>query len=269
MKRSCILLTALALVFCFSGCKQGATNVTYSEIKSWMKEGADMTIIDVRKPNEWAAGHIQDAINIQYENFLNDSGDIKDETALTSKVTDKSERIITYCFGYGKADTFAHKAVELGYRNVYYYTSGTNDWDKQDDYYVIEYSALKTWYDQYCPFDSGENYLVDVLPEDWYTGEDPAHPGGHIPGALHIWSEEFYSNGALVDNGTAFTSVVTNRSAKIVVYCGDYSCGLSKNAGVAAAELGYSDVYRYQGGWQEWQDEGNDLWPGEEPGECP
>lgn len=260
------LLTLLASLCLLPGCFN-VIIVDYDELKDMMKNNKDLVIIDVRTHMEWSAGHIQDAINIRYEDFLDNSGEIIDETALTSVVPDKSTPIVTYCFGYGKADTFAEKALELGYTSVYVYSDGTADWDQQTDYYVIEYDALEAWYSASCPFDD-DNVLLDVLPVAWYTGDDVAHPGGHIPGAINIWSEYFYSTTGLVNDGTALTDVVTNKNAKLIIYCGDINCGLSKNGCLGALELGYTNVYRYQGGWQEWQDKGNDLWPGSEPGDC-
>jgi len=267
---SVMSLVLLGSFYMLQGCDQPtnpATEATYEDIKGWMADDSvQMTIIDVRPDSDYAAGHIQDAIHIELTTFVDANGNLVDEgEALTSVVTDKSKMIITYCVGYGKDKTFAEEAVKLGYTNVYYYAGGTENWSANGDYYVIEYSAFKTWHDAKYPFDDGKNFLFDTLPVDWYTGDDLAHPGGHIPGAINIPIETWYANGTLVDGGKVFSDIVTDKTAKVIIYCGDPACGKSLSGAIAAVSMGYTNVFRFQGGQQVWRDSGNDLTPGLEP----
>ena len=241
-----------------------AATVEYDELKTWQADD-DVLFIDVRPAEDYAGGHIQDAINIDLAALVDASGTIIDAgAALTGAVAKKETRIVAYCFGYGNDKTFADAAVELGYTSVYRYEWGTNEWTTKD-YLVIEYSSFKKWHDARFPFDDGEDYLIDDLPEPWYTGDDSDHPGGHIPGALNLPIELWGSNAGPVEDGKAFTDVVGNKDAKVVIYCGNPACGKSLVGVQVAAQLGYTNVFRYQGGWQEWQDEGNELKPGLEP----
>lgn len=243
----------------------GVTLVEYDELKGWMDDEEDIVIIDVRKPAEFAAGHIQDAINVDYEQLVDGKGNLVDDgSALTSEVPDKSTRIIAYCFGYGLDKDFAEAAIDLGYANVFRYQWGTNEWATMD-YLVIEYDSFKKWHEAKYPFDDGENYLIDDLPREWYSGDDPDHPGGHIPGAVNIPIELWGDEKGPIDEGKALTDVVADTYAKVVIYCGNSTCGKSLVGANTAVALGYSNVFRYQGGWQEWQDEGNELKPGLEP----
>ncbi len=224
-----------------------------------------MLLIDVRTPEDYAAGHIVNAVNIPYATFADDAGNLIDGgQALTDAVPDKTTQIVVYCFGYGLDRDFADLALELGYEEVYRYEWGTNEW-KTRDYLVIGYSSFKKWHDAYFPFEDGDNYLIDDLPPAWYTGDDPDHPGGHIPGAVNIHLDLWGGQEGPVDDGKAFTDVVTNKKAKVVIYCGNASCGLSHLGAKMAVALGYENVFRYRGGWKEWQDEGNELSPGPEP----
>jgi len=261
------LIVAIAAMVGCDGGDEGtneAVTVEYDELKSWQADG-EVLFIDVRPATDFAAGHIQDAINIDLADLVDSSGNIIDDgAALTAAVEDKGMRIVAYCFGYGNDKTFADAAVELGYTNVYRYEWGTNEWTTKD-YLVIEYSSFKNWHDAKFPFEDGENYLVDDLPEAWYTGDDPDHPGGHIPGAVNLPIELWGSSGGPVDEGKAFTDVVANTDGKVVIYCGNPACGKSVVGVQVAVELGYTNVFRYQGGWQEWQDEGNELKPGLDP----
>jgi len=263
-----LVLTASCIIL--QGCDQPgnqATEATYADIKEWMADDTvEMTIIDVRPESDYTAGHIQDAIHIDLATFVDSNGNLLNEgEALTSVVTDKDRMIVTYCVGYGKDKTFAETAVDLGYTDVHYYTGGTEDWSANGDYYVIEYAAFKTWHDAKHPFDDGKNFLFDVLPVDWYTGDDLAHPGGHIPGAINLPIETWYANGNLVESGKVFTDIVTDKTAKVIIYCGDPACGKSLSGAIAAVGMGYTNVFRFQGGQQVWRDNGNDLTPGAEP----
>jgi len=269
---SLLILTLVLAASCLvlQGCVQPgnqAIEATYENIKTWMADSTvKMTIIDVRPESDYKAGHLQDAIHIALEEFVDASGNLVDEgEALSSVVTDKDRRIVTYCVGYGKDKTFAEAAVGLGYTDVHYYAGGTEDWSANGDYYVIEYDAFKTWHDAKYPFADGKNFLFDVLPVDWYTGDDLAHPGGHIPGAINLPIEVWYANGSLVDSGKAFTDIVTDKTAKVIIYCGDPACGKSLSGAIAAVSMGYTNVFRFQGGQQVWRDNGNDLTPGSEP----
>jgi len=253
-----------------SGDEEGGevVEVTYEELKASIQAGEDFVLIDVRTAADWSAGHIQNAINIPLETLVDKNGTlINDGKALTDVVADKGKKIVAYCFGYGNDLKFAQEALELGYAEVYRYEWGTAEWvDEKHDYLVNEYDGFKAWYDAKSPFDGGADYLIDVLPEAWYTGDDTAHPGGHIPGAINIPIELIADkDGKLIDGGKALTDVAADKAATVVIYCGNASCGKSLTGVQKAVELGYTNVLRYQGGWQEWQDKGNALKPGAEP----
>jgi rhodanese-related sulfurtransferase len=266
-------LVAATFVFAIvagMGCDSGdggdgeVTTVEYDELKSWQADG-DVLFIDVRPAEDYAAGHIQDAINIDLSALVDGTGGIIDGGgALTEAVALKDTRIVTYCFGFGNDKTFADAALELGYTDVHRYEWGTNEWTTKD-YLVIEYSSFKKWHDASFPFDDGKGYLVDDLPEPWYTGDDPDHPGGHIPGALSLPIELWGGNAGPIDDGKALTDLVPEKGAQLVIYCGNPACGKSLVGVQVAVQLGYTNVFRYQGGWQEGQDEGNELKPGLEP----
>jgi rhodanese-related sulfurtransferase len=265
------MAAAALLAACDSGKEEGSggvEKVTYEDLKASIDAGDDMVLIDVRPVADWAGGHIQNAISIPLDALVDAGGDIVDSgKALTSAAPDKGKRIVTYCFGYGNDLTFAEAAIELGYTDVARYEWGTGEWSgDKGDYLVNEYDGFKKWHDAKSPFTDGKNYLIDVLPAEWYTGDDPQHPGGHIPGAVSVPLEQFADmDGTLIQGGKAFGDVVKDKAATVVVYCGNITCGKSLAAARAAVAMGYSHVLRYQGGWQEWQDKGNSLKAGSEP----
>jgi rhodanese-related sulfurtransferase len=269
------LIPALALVAALAaGCGSDGgdeggevAKVEYDELAAWVDGGEPMTLVDVRTAADYAGGHIQNAVSIPLDTLVKDGTLVEGGKALTDKVAAKDGKVVFYCFGYGNDLKAAEAALDLGYTDVWRYEWGTGEWfDQKGNFLVIEYDGFKKWFDAKAPFDAGTDWLVDVLPVGWYTGDDPQHPGGHIPGAVNLPVETFVdSTGTLVDDGKALTDVVKDKAATLVIYCGNYECGKSLSGVKAAVKLGYKKVYRYQGGQKEWVDKGNALTPGAQP----
>ncbi len=74
------------------------------------------------------------------------------------------------------------------------------------------------------------------------------------PAPLPVDLDSFYTNNALVDNGTALATACPDKDKPVVFYCGDWACKRSQSACKAALQLGYTKVYRMQGGIIEWKD---------------
>jgi len=66
------------------------------------------TVVDVRDPEEFAAGHIPGAINIPVAEFASQSG-----------VLDKNKQIIVYCNSGGRSYNAYRKLIKLGYENIH------------------------------------------------------------------------------------------------------------------------------------------------------
>lgn len=239
--------------------------VDYATLSGWVKNAESMLVIDVRPAEDFAAGHIQDAKNVPLTSLQDSDGKVLDNgKALTDVATDKAKKLVFYCFGYGNDNLAAKTAISLGYSNVYRYEYGTAEWTKSN-YLVIDYSAFKTWYDASKPFTDGKNYLIDDLPVGWYSGDDSAHPEGHIPSAVNIPIESWGDGNGPINEGKAFTDVVKDKTAKVVIYCGNMTCGKSQVGAAVAAKLGYTNVFRYQGGQKEWGEKGNTFTKGTTP----
>ena len=155
--------------------------ISYEELRALIHEGAlvdpTTTIVDVRSRETWGAGSIQDAVNIVSGSIVDAFGNLIDNgRALTSMVADKQAQLIIYGSGDGEAVQVAHKAGELGYQDVYLYEGGAADWERNGDYFVMAYEGFRAWYDEHCPFDDGESYLVSLMFPDFYTGTFSANP---------------------------------------------------------------------------------------------
>ncbi len=64
---------------------------------------------------------------------------------------------------------------------------------------------------------------------------------------------------ALVDTDTTpetLAKVAPNKAAPVVFYCNGVKCGRSVNSAKVAAGAGYSKIYWFRGGWEEWTAKG-------------
>lgn len=96
---------------------------------------------------------------------------------------------------------------------------------------LITREALKTALDR-----NQAMTLVEVLPE-WYFND------GHLPNAVQINHDEVDAKAA---------TLLPNKSAKIVVYCTNGNCNNSTKAAIRLTQLGYTNVYKYAEGKQDW-----------------
>lgn len=80
--------------------------------------------------------------------------------------------------------------------------------------------------------------LVDARPRDMYDQK-------HLPGAISIPLEDIKEYANKFD-----------KNAKIVTYCGGYSCPASTEAAKEFGKLGFKNVRDYKGGIEEWTQKG-------------
>ena len=91
------------------------------EFQAKIKELKNETIIDVRTPEEYSEGHIQDAINIDWN-----SAEFSDEVAKL----DKSKPVMVYCYVGGRSGSAAQALRGMGFQ-VYDLQGGISAWRKE------------------------------------------------------------------------------------------------------------------------------------------
>jgi rhodanese-related sulfurtransferase len=103
----------------------GAKTVNAQQIFDLVGKTPNMVILDNRKPEDFAAGHIEGAIRLI-------DTDVSGET-LAKNIPAKDTPVLFYCNGVkcGRAAKATEKAVQLGYTNVYYYALGMDEWNNQ------------------------------------------------------------------------------------------------------------------------------------------
>ena len=123
MKRKRVVFAAFALLL-LSGCgaklheELGYRQINMEEAVTMMAEKTDYVILDVRTPEEFAAGHIPDAINIPNESIGTDP---------ISELPDQDQLIFIYCRSGNRSKQASEKLAALGYNNIMEF-GGINSW---------------------------------------------------------------------------------------------------------------------------------------------
>ena len=116
-----ILLSALMFTGC-AGASNTQTNtyrqITMDEAVSMMEQENRYIILDVRRPDEFAAGHIPNAINVPNETI---------GTAEIPELPDKDQLMMVYCRSGRRSKEASEKLVKLGYTNIVEF-GGILDW---------------------------------------------------------------------------------------------------------------------------------------------
>ena len=124
MRRIIIAVSvALMLVSLLVGCSGGDSKNAYEQItpaeaKALMDSEQNYIILDVRTPEEFAAGHIAGAILIP---------DYEIGEKAESILTDKDQLILVYCRSGRRSKNAANELATLGYTNIKEF-GGINDW---------------------------------------------------------------------------------------------------------------------------------------------
>ena len=115
-----LILSTLLFTGCVAGENIQATyrQVTTDEAIQIMKQESDYIILDVRRPDEFAEGHIPNAINIPNESI---------GTTEIPQLPLKNQLILVYCRSGRRSKEASEKLVALGYTNIVEF-GGILDW---------------------------------------------------------------------------------------------------------------------------------------------
>lgn len=108
---------------------------------------------------------------------------------------------------------------------------------EKEEFKKMTREELKSWIDMKKDF-----VLIDVLSEGSYNTK-------HLPGAVHAAVRE-------TDFHEKVDKLAPDMKKPIVVYCASFTCQLSPLAAHKLVEMGYEDVYDFEGGLADWQDAG-------------
>ena len=92
--------------------------ISMEEAVTMMAQESGYIILDVRRADEYAAGHIPNAINVANEDI---------GTAEIAQLPDKDQLILVYCRSGRRSKEASEKLVALGYTNIVEF-GGILDW---------------------------------------------------------------------------------------------------------------------------------------------
>ncbi len=129
MLNSLILLLGLLLTGCGNAENDSAdvisenssatyTQISQEEAKEMMGKDDDHIVVDVRRADEYAAGHIPGAILIPNEEI---------GTEQPAELPDLDQIILIYCRSGNRSKQASQKLADMGYTNVYEF-GGIIDW---------------------------------------------------------------------------------------------------------------------------------------------
>ena len=115
-----ILLSTLLFTGCAASNNQANTyrSITMDDAVTMMAQETGYIILDVRRPDEYAAGHIPNAINVANETI---------GTAEIPELPNKDQLIMVYCRSGRRSKEASAKLVKLGYTNIVEF-GGILDW---------------------------------------------------------------------------------------------------------------------------------------------
>jgi rhodanese-related sulfurtransferase len=136
MRKLLITVIGFALIFGFARTAladdtpmeiKGAKTVNADAVIELIQKTDNLVIIDNRSVADYEAGHIEGSVRMS-------DTDMTDEAMLAQHVKSKDASVLFYCNGLkcGRAAKATMKAVEWGYRNVYYYALGLEEWKQRE-----------------------------------------------------------------------------------------------------------------------------------------
>jgi len=202
------------------------------EFEKLAKSGK-VTVVDVRTAKEFAQGHIEGAINVDWKNRHFAKEAIKNIT------NDKPAAI--YCRSGNRATRAMFAMAALGFNEVYNLNKGMKSWNAANKpVKTLEVKGDKHHLDV-ANFNNGilgkVGKLVDIRTPKEYNAS-------HIPGSVMI----DYKNSNFKEE---FSKL--DKKVPVLIYC--RSGGRSGRATKVLTEMGY-DVYNLDKGFNEWKADG-------------
>ena len=117
-----IILILLATLLCLAGCsaegKMTYHMISQEEAKQMMARDDGHIIVDVRRRDEYDAGHIPGAVLIPNESI---------GTEMPAQLPDRNQVILVYCRSGRRSKEASQKLADMGYTNIYEF-GGIIDW---------------------------------------------------------------------------------------------------------------------------------------------
>ena len=125
VKNGALILVLIFAALLLTACNKSSVDmpsykqISQSEAKEMMAKDDGHIVVDVRREDEYNAGHIPGAIRVTNE----DIGDTMPE-----ELPDLNQIILVYCRSGRRSKEASEKLAKIGYTNVYEF-GGSIDWD--------------------------------------------------------------------------------------------------------------------------------------------
>ena len=114
-----LLLTCIMTMSCKSQTSENYQSMTALTFQEKMKIERNPQILDVRSTEEFVTGHIENAININWNGT-----DFNEKI----KTFDKTKPIFVNCQGGGRSKKAADRLFAVGFKTIYELDGGINKW---------------------------------------------------------------------------------------------------------------------------------------------
>lgn len=281
-----ILLIFLAgnAVSVFSNTLEKPVSITVAELQSLPNN--KRVIIDTRSSWKYFLGHIPGSVNLpKWRDFTQKVNGVQgiliaNPEFIVRKLQplgiDNQKTIVIYGDPKDRWRTdgrFLWMFEKFGFQSVQILTGGLDLWKQFDGTVEIgrqpkitpstlstkdirfnnDVAATGSWI--HTNLESGKLTIIDNRTKKEYDGATPygSKRGGHIPKAIHIPWEEFFTDEGVLKSKKNLSTILNNNGIRsdheIVVYCtGGVRSGM---AYYAFRSLGYS-VRNYDGSWWDW-----------------
>jgi thioredoxin 1 len=118
--KSALLAAAIAAGTLFSCAQQTADRLEPMAFKAKLDEG-NAQLVDVRTPEEFADGHLEGAVNIDW---------LADDFASKTTSLDKSKPVLVYCAFGGRSEEALNSLKQAGFADVHDLVGGIKAWKK-------------------------------------------------------------------------------------------------------------------------------------------
>lgn len=101
--------------------QDSASKISLISPEDLNKVNKDIILIDVRTPGEYASGHVENSVNIDFRasNFKELIGEL-----------DKNQDVYVYCKVGGRSGSAARMMEDMGFKKVYDLKGGIIAWEK-------------------------------------------------------------------------------------------------------------------------------------------
>ena len=249
--------------------------LTVQELREgYLYETLGQTLVDLRPVADCQAGHMPDAFCVPETDLWDGSDFISNAGALTIITTAEVNPLLFYGTA-AQAQTamdIAEASLGLGYSDVYVVEGGIEAWRAEGWYEDLAREGILAAYytsdasDTPIPQDV---FIVDTMDALTYAQNNPATPGvgGHIKCAVNIDGNDLWYDGQLKAGAAALLAALgtPQEDPTLIFYCVNKGCASSEAASFAAEALGYSKVYHYRDGLEDWVDGGHVVATGTSP----